>query len=139
MPRFRFSDTSRQRLLSCDPRLINVMTKVMGWQVLDFTVLEGHRSPERQQQLYEMRDDQGRRFTNVKWSKHNYRPSRAVDIAPYPIDWNDTFRFHLLAGVVYAAAAQEGFPIRWGGDWDSDRDQSDHTLIDMPHYELLED
>ena len=29
-------------------------------------------------------------------------PSRAVDVVPYPIDWDDRERFHLFAGFVIA-------------------------------------
>ena len=37
--------------------------------------------------------------SKLSWleSKHNCEPSRAVDIAPYPIDWDDRERFsHLV-------------------------------------------
>lgn len=105
------------------------MNRVMGWQIMDFTIIEGHRSPERQEELFNTG------MSKVRRSKHNDSPSNAVDIAPWPIDWGDTFRFHVLAGLVYAAAKEEKVDVRWGGDWDGDMSQRDHTFIDMPHFE----
>ena len=52
----------------------------------------------------------------------------AVDIAPYPLDWQDLERFRALAAHIKKKAAELNIPITWGGDW--------KTLVDMPHYEL---
>jgi peptidoglycan L-alanyl-D-glutamate endopeptidase CwlK len=89
---------------------------------LDFTILEGARSREKQEE-------------NVKAgvsltmnSKHLKVPSEAIDIAPYPIDWNDIDRFRQLAVIVKDTAKDLNIKIEWGGDWKS--------LIDMPHFEL---
>ena len=52
-------------------------------------------------------------------NKHNAEEpelSKAVDVAPYPIDWNDKERFYYFAGVVMGIAIQMGIPLRWGGD-----------------------
>jgi hypothetical protein len=65
-------------------------------------------------------------------------PSRAVDVAPYPIDWNDFKRFYHFAGIVRAVAHQRGVKIRWGGDWDSDFDFKDERFLDLPHFELVD-
>ena len=72
---------------------------------------------------------------NSKTMKSRHIPSsnksglcEAVDIAPYPIDWNDTKRFDKLAEHIKKKAKQLNIPITWGGDW--------KTLVDMPHYEL---
>ncbi len=55
-------------------------------------------------------------------------PSLAVDLAPYPIDWNDLKRFHELAGRILEVAALLDIPLTWGGHW--------HSFKDYPHYEL---
>lgn len=39
---------------------------------------------------------------------HSTVPSRAVDIAPYPVDWADKERFVLLAGFVLGVARANG-------------------------------
>ena len=69
-------------------------------------------------------------------SHHNSDPSRAVDVAPYPIDWNDTERFGRFAGFVLGMAAAMGIPLRWGGDWDRDNDTHDQKFNDLVHFEL---
>ena len=68
--------------------------------------------------------------------------AEAVDLLPYPYNvngvdvWQDKQRFAVLAGLMYAAAALENVPIRWGGDWDFDGNNADSTFHDMPHFEL---
>ena len=33
-------------------------------------------------------------------------------------------------------ASHMGIKIKWGGDWDMDRNMSEHKLWDAAHYEL---
>ena len=99
----------------------------------DFSILEGFRSNARQDELFR----QGKSKLRAGESKHNQNPSGAVDIAPYPIDWDNTGRFYLLAGFMFQAAAGLGVTIRWGGDWDRDWDHKDQNLFDLPHFELV--
>lgn len=125
-----FSASSRAQLDTVDPRLRAVIERAADrW---DITVIEGHRSPRRQQQLYMASK------TKVRWSKHNESPSLAVDIAPYPIDWDDAERFRRLAEYVLGVANVMGVPIRWGGDWDGDNDLTDQSFNDLVHFEIEE-
>ena len=126
----RFSPRSLERLNTCDPRLIELLTSV----VVDFdcTILGGHRGESEQNRLY----DEAK--SKVRWpdSKHNASPSLAVDVAPYPIDWQDRERFIYFGGYVKGVAATLDIPIRWGGDWDGDNDLRDQTFMDLVHFEL---
>jgi len=125
-----FSQRSQNRLNTCDPRLVEVLEEVIKhW---DCTILQGERTKEEQDEFFRT----GR--SKVQWpnSKHNSSPSKAVDVAPYPIDWNDTRRFDYFAGFVKGIAVSKGITLRWGGDWDSDNDQSDQTFNDLPHFEI---
>lgn len=132
----RFSSKSKERLASCDLRLQQIMNIVI--EHYDITVIEGHRSVERQQELYAQgRTKPGRIVTYLDgvWRKgnHNYQPSRAIDIAPWipsagGIDWNDIAEFQRMAVIVKVAAQALGVPITWGGDWNG--------LKDYPHFEL---
>ena len=72
-----------------------------------------------------------------KPSRHNYYPSLAVDVAPYPIDWKDLRAFAAVAKIVQEEAEALGIDIRWGGDWDRDGEWKDERFLDMPHYELV--
>lgn len=98
----------------------------------DFVVLNGHRNALVQNELH------ARGVSKVIWphSKHNKVPSKAVDIAPYPIDWNDTDRFYMLGGFIMAVASLLKVPLRWGGDWDGDTQVKDQNFFDLGHFEL---
>lgn len=64
-------------------------------------------------------------------------PSLAVDIVPYPIDWNDLERFKTLAAVVMECAKQEGVKLRHGADWNGNGRTDDERFHDWPHFELV--
>ena len=67
-------------------------------------------------------------------SKH--LTGKAVDVAPYPIDWNDRERFTYFAGYVMGIAAKMGIKLRWGGDWDRDHNLKENSFDDLPHFEI---
>tara|TARA_R110002167_G_scaffold35764_1_gene114044 strand:+ start:1208 stop:1603 length:396 start_codon:yes stop_codon:yes gene_type:complete len=126
----RYSKRSKKRLASCDERLQEVFNEVI--KHVDCSVLEGHRSKERQNKLY----DEGR--TKVKYpnGRHNTNPSKAADVTPYPVDWEDRERQTLFAGFVIGIARGMGYRIRWGGDWDMDFQVMDNRFDDFPHFEI---
>lgn len=125
-----FSKTSLQRLATCDTRLQDLCLQAIN--LFDFTVIEGHRDASKQQALF----DQGLSKARPGQSKHNVYPSMAVDLAPYPIDWQDKERFRYLGGIMVGLAYKMAIPLRWGGDWDGDGVFVDQSLIDLPHFEL---
>lgn len=124
----RFSAKSASRLAECHKDLQAVMNAAII--ETDFTVLCGHRGQAEQDAAVAA----GK--SKLRWpkSKHNARPSLAVDVAPWPLDWNDRARFKALAKVILAEAKALGISLRWGGDWNSDGDDSDGW--DLPHFEL---
>jgi hypothetical protein len=127
----RFSNKSIAKLDQLDYRLQDILNEAVAH--MDFMVITGHRDEASQNEKFA----QG--LSKVRWpnSKHNSYPSRAVDIAPYPIDWQDEQRFRDLARIVSQVAAQRGVQLRWGGDWDMDGDTSDNTFNDLGHFELV--
>ena len=129
----KFGKTSQQRLKTCHWNLQLIMSEVI--KLYDFSVLEGERTLELQQEYY--KDGKSKLDGIIKKSKHQSSPSMAIDIAPYPIDWNDIARFHYLAGLVMAKADELQIKIRWGGDWDMDSDFKDQDFYDLPHFELV--
>jgi peptidoglycan L-alanyl-D-glutamate endopeptidase CwlK len=128
----KFGEKSKKLLSTCHSDIQKVMNEAIKYT--DFTIIEGARSLERQKELY----SQGKsKIDGIKQKgKHNYNPSLAIDIAPYPIDWNDTKRFFFLAGTVLAIAKSMGIDMVWGGDWDADGDYADQTFNDYPHFQL---
>lgn len=135
---YKFSKRSRDNLASADMKLQTLFNEVI--KKIDCTVICGERTIEEQFELYK----KGRLFKDGKWvkvgatvtnidgklkkSKHNYSPSKAVDVVPYPLDWNDLNSFKKLGEVVKATAKELDIEISWGGDWIS--------FKDYPHYEI---
>lgn len=126
----RFSPESLRRLRTCDERLQRLFLKVV--EIIDCTVITGHRTRPEQEEAFRT----GKSKLNWPNSLHNSNPSRAIDIAPSPIDWNDLKRFYYFAGIVKGVAALQGIEIRFGGDWDGDNDFKDQTFNDLVHFEL---
>lgn len=128
---FKFGTRSRNNLSEAHLDLQKVFNEVI--KIYDCSVIEGMRSRDEQDKLYAA----GKSKLLWPQSKHNLAPSQAVDVIPYPIDWNDARRFTYLAGIVKGVASQLGIVIRWGGDWDSDNNFKDQTFNDLPHFELV--
>lgn len=127
-----FGRKSKERLLQCDQRLQLLCFELI--QVMDVTILCGHRDKDEQNKLFK----EGKSKLEWPYSKHNRYPSIAVDVAPYPIDWDDKKRFFMMAGLMFGLAKTHGIKIRWGGDWDGDMNFEDQSFNDLPHFELIE-
>jgi len=113
---------SLSRLEGVHLDLVRVVKKAAAISDLDFTVLEGVRTVDRQKELKK----QG--ATKTLNSRHI--TGHAVDLAPMlggKISW-DWPLYHRLAKIVKTAAAVEKVPLQWGGDW--------RTFKDGPHWEL---
>ena len=128
----KFGRRSRERLATCDERLQDVFNEVI--KHVDCSVLEGQRDEERQNKLF----DEGKTKVRFPNGRHNASPSRAVDVTPYPVDWDDRERQTLFAGFVLGIARSMGIKLRWGGDWDMDFQVMDNRFDDFPHFEIKE-
>ena len=128
----KFSKISKERFNTLELDLQLILTYAI--RVYDFKIIGGHRVRAEQDRVF------SKGLSKVEWpnSKHNSFPSRAVDIAPYPIDWDDRERFVYLAGIIKGIAATKDIAIRWGGDWDQDNDLHDQSFMDLPHFELVD-
>ena len=128
----RFGKRSKERLSTCHKDLQLVFNEVIRY--VDCSILEGHRGEDRQNSLYE----EGKTKVRYPNGRHNASPSRAVDVTPYPVNWEDRERQTLFAGFVLGGANQMGITLRWGGDWDQDFEVQDNKFDDFPHFELKE-
>ncbi len=128
----QFSEKSKAKLYTCHKALQALFNEVI--KHYDCTVLAGHRSNEEQAELYK----QGKSKKMAGESKHNLTPSMAVDVAPYPVDWDDAKRFYHFVGFVKGVASQMGIELRTGADWDNDNDLNDQQFNDLVHFELVE-
>ena len=113
-----FSERSSNLLGTCDSDLIRLFTEVIKYY--DCTITDGHRGKVAQNKAY--RDGK----SEVEWpnSAHNAKISRAIDVVPYPIDWEDRERFIFFRGLVYGIAYTMNIRLKKTIPWD------------FPHYEL---
>lgn len=129
---YRFGKKSYSNLITADERLIEITSYVI--RIIDHSILEGHRNEEKQGDMFH------KNLSKLEWpnSKHNAMPSKAIDVAPYPIDWNDIPRFTQLVGAYKGVALMLGYEIRCGCDWDGDGDIRDQSFMDYPHIEIID-
>jgi len=132
----KFSQTSKERLKSCNPELQILFNYVIKY--FDCSILCGERNKKAQNKAF------ADGFSTVQYphSKHNKSPSDAVDVVPYPISWDDTDRMRYFIGFVKGVAKilkEYGLmekEIITGIDWDNDQDLNDQRFLDFPHFEV---
>ena len=130
---YHFSNTSIQKLDTCDAHIILVANHVI--RHFDFTVIWGYRGEEDQNECFA----NGTSTKQFPDSFHNVYPSKAIDIVPWPIDWDDLDRFYYLAGLWRGYGKALGIEFIWGNDWNNNniftREPGD-ILDDMGHLQL---
>ena len=122
MNNFRFSARSLAKLEGVHPDLVRVVHRALELSKVDFSIVEGLRTVERQKEL--LASGASRTMNSRHITGH------AVDLAPFiagQIRW-DWPPFYDIAKAMKAAAAELNVPIIWGGDWT--------TFKDGPHWEL---
>ena len=102
------------------PDMVAVVKRAIEITGVDFTVIEGLRTVERQRTL--LNDGKSTTMNSRHITGH------AVDMVPWPVDWNDLERFEVMSEAMKTAAEELEIPIVWGGDWKS--------FYDAPHFEL---
>jgi peptidoglycan LD-endopeptidase CwlK len=123
----KFGKRSRERMEGVDFRLVEIMNELI--KLMDVTIIEGLRTKERQDELVKSG------ASKTKFSKHI--EGKALDLSPYPIDWENRDGFYYMGGMIRGIAQQLGHNIRYGGDWDSDGDTKDNNFDDLVHIEIL--
>ena len=117
---YKLGTRSLQNLSGVHPDMVAVVSKAIEITEVDFTVIEGIRNIERQRQLLK----EGKSTT----LNSRHITGHAVDMVPWPVDWEDLDRFETMAEAMKDAAEELEIPIVWGGDWKS--------FYDAPHFEL---
>lgn len=119
---FILGSKSLSRLEGVHPDLVRVVKHAIKITTIDFTVLEGVRTIERQRELY--------KIGATKTLNSRHLTGHAVDLVPLEngvISWAWPL-YYKLAPYVKEAAKLEKVSIVWGGDWES--------FKDGPHWEL---
>ena len=127
----KFGRKSRASLETCDERLQKVFNEVV--KTYDCTVVCGHRGEEDQNKAF----NEGRSKVKYPNGRHNASPSKAADVTPYPVDWEDRERFIYFGGFVKGCAFRMGISLRWGGEWNQYFEVDDNQFDDFPHFELM--
>ena len=148
---FRLSQRSIERLEGVNEELVRVVKRAIAVTKVDFGVIEGVRSEEKQRELVAAGASQ------TMESKH--LTGRAVDLMAY-INGRGSWELSLYDDIAHAmrqAAIEQNIGIRWGAAWiipdirvwtgpmdaamnyyiDSRRRQNKRPFIDAPHFELI--
>lgn len=118
---YKLGARSRQRLDGVCLDLVRVVERAIQITDIDFTVLEGLRTAEKQRRLF----DKG--ATTTMNSRH--LTGHAVDLGAYvdgSVRW-DWPLYHKIAEAMKQAAAELNVALEWGGDW--------RTFKDGPHFQ----
>ena len=143
----KFGRKSREHLETCHSDLQILFNTVI--EEVDCSVTCGYRNKEDQDKAVAS----GNSKAVYPEGKHNSNPSTAIDVYPYPIDFNDLPRFYYFAGWVLAKAeilrnvGEIANKIKWGGNWrglnngkiDFSYNKRKDVLDDLPHFELVPD
>lgn len=127
---YKFSAKSLSKLNNSKvhPKIKVLMNEAIKTSPIDFTIIETVRTTEQQ------KINVAKGVSKTMKSRHIPLVNKsglceAIDIAPYPIDWNNIKRFVQLSEHIKKVAKQLNIKIEYGGDWKS--------FKDYPHYQLI--
>ena len=150
---YQLSKRSLSRLAGVDDKLVAVVKRAIEISDVDFMVLEGVRSKEqcminygkgRTAALVQAKGIPARyakpSAAKVTWLNNPFASKhcegKAVDLVPYPVDWNDLSKFDKIATAMLQAAKELKVNVRWGADWDNDGKPRERGESDSPHFEI---
>lgn len=118
---YKLGKRSLQRLSGVHQDLVRVVQRAIEITRVDFTVLEGLRTKERQKALME---------AGASWTMSSrHLTGHAVDLGAWvdnQVDWSWPL-YDVIATAMKQASQDLEVPIVWGGDW---------VVKDGPHFEL---
>lgn len=122
---YTLSEKSKNKLIGVHPALVGVVHKAIELSDIDFSVLYGVRTAEQQNELYQRgRSTRGPIVTYkdgyTRKSNHQIKEDGwgyAVDLMPYPVDWDDWSKFESIDRAIQRASTECGVVVEWGGTW----------------------
>lgn len=125
---FRFSRRSEGNLEGVNSVLVKVVRRALEITTVDFIVIEGFRTVERQKAL--------KAAGASKTLDSRYLTSHAVDLFPVGGDWNNYKCWLPVLDAMHKAGAEIGVKLRFGITWtDSPRDKL-AKFLDAAHVEI---
>ena len=148
---YKLSTKSQERLIGVEPELKEIVYEAIKVTKVDFGVIEGLRTEEKQKQLVESGASQT--------MKSQHLEGRAVDLMAY-IGGRGSWELSVydeIADAMKEAAIKVDVAVRWGAAWtvtdirewegtmeeamnsyiDTRRGQGRRPFIDAPHFELM--
>ena len=128
MVSFVLGKNSIERLKGVHPDLVKVAKRAIELTEVDFGVTAGVRTIEQQKEY--VRSGASKTMNSRHLIQHDGY-AHAFDVAAYvngAIQWTPFSLYTDIARAMKAAAAEQGIPIEWGGDW--------KTFKDGPHFQL---
>lgn len=127
---FQFSESSKNRLATVDPRLQEIAELALTLTKVDFGIPAsgGLRTEEEQNKLYH----NGKSQLDGYKKKSYHQTGKALDVYAFVdgrASW-DEYHLSQVATAMLAAASQLGYKLEWGGHWPN--------FVDMPHFQLSE-
>ena len=119
---FVFSKRSLNNLKGVHPDLVRVVRGALELTEVDFVVVEGIRTLEKQRQYVESGAS--------KTMNSRHLTGHAVDLIAWvgmTVNW-DLINYEKIAAAMKEAGRELGIPVEWGGDW--------KTFKDGPHFQL---
>ena len=144
MAKYVLSKRSMNSLAGVNPKLREVVIRAIQLTEQDFVVTQGLRTREDMKVNYGM----GRTVAQLavhgieaKYAKpkerkvtflnnpfaSNHRNGNAVDIYPYPVDYDTPSKYAKINEAIQKASKELGVTVTWGGTW---------KAKDLPHYEV---
>lgn len=125
---YTLNERSIKNLKGVNIDLVEVVKKALEITAMEFTVVEGLRTVERQKQMVA----EGKSKTMNSYHIPNEFGGRAVDLYPSPGGKVNVSApatdYKAIADAMNKAAQELGIKITWGGSW--------KTFIDMPHHQI---
>lgn len=121
---YSFSKRSLGYLYTCHEDLIRLFSEAIKTAPIDISIISGYRGSKEQNRL----QAEGSSELVYPRSMHNKKPSLAVDVIPYPIDYSKIERYRILSYHIKIVAWKLGIEVNWGGDW--------KNFKDFPHWQL---
>ena len=119
---FVFSKRSLRNLEGVHPDLVKVVRRALELTEVDFVVVEGIRTLEKQRQYVESGAS--------KTMNSRHLTGHAVDLIAWvgmTVNW-DLINYEKIAAAMKEAGMELGIPVEWGGDWKG--------FKDGPHFQL---
>lgn len=128
---FVLGSRSKQNLVGVHPDLVRLTELAIQITKQDFTVVQGLRTEQQQASAVK---------SGNSWTmRSRHLTGHAIDVVPYPVDWNDLNKFKLIRDAFFQASSELEIPIRWGGDWNDNgsyQDEIKRGTYDGGHFEL---